>query len=200
MRRRKYARKRSNRSNSKEWMTAFTIFTALIAIEVAGEAIEKSAWVLLGIPIGLSAYGYKRYAKWRGIQEERRRVLLSGIDEVDHMSGYQFEERLAIHFRELGWDVFLTKKSGDSGADLVATDPRGTKWAIQAKCYAKPVGVHAVYEVLGGKAAYEATRALVVTNRKLTRSAKELAKKAGVEVWEREQLIHAFSDVAKKMV
>lgn len=192
MRWRKHSRKLTKHSELKVWLGIGAVMLIL-------ELIAENPWWLLAIPAIFSILGYRRYSKWKRSHQERRRILLSSIDEVDHMSGVQFEERFALHFRTLGWKVLLTKKSGDNGANLVATDPRGNKWAIQAKRYEKSVGVHAVYEVLGGKAAYDASEALVVTNRKLTRSARELAKKAGVEVWEREQLINAFREVAKKI-
>lgn len=64
---------------------------------------------------------------------------------------------------------------------------------IQAKRYQGSVGVHAVQEVLGGKAHHGAARALVITNSTFTPNALTLAAQSGVELWDRTQLIRELS-------
>lgn len=111
-----------------------------------------------------------------------------GIDAVDAMNGTDFEERLAVLFRSLGWEVAPTRTSGDFGADLVCI-----KWAetlvVQAKRSGSPVGVGAVQEVRAAESYYSASRSVVITNNTFTRSAKELAERNHVALWDRDRLI-----------
>lgn len=88
--------------------------------------------------------------------------------------GARFERELARMFRRLGYRVRLTPGSNDHGADLILR--RGRKRiAVQAKCYAKPVGNAAVQEAFAAQAFYECSDAWVVTNSTFTPAAREQA-------------------------
>src|SRR4051812_21394250 len=50
---------------------------------------------------------------------ETRRLARSGIAEIDQMSGADFERRLVILFRALGYHVTHVGAVGDFGGDLV---------------------------------------------------------------------------------
>jgi restriction system protein len=52
-------------------------------------------------------------------EEENKRLLDSGILEVDEMTGKEFERFLDVHFRNFGYGVTLTQDSQDYGADLI---------------------------------------------------------------------------------
>jgi Restriction endonuclease len=70
-------------------------------------------------------------------------------DQLDHLTGREFEQRLATLFRHQGYSVKLTKGSGDQGADLLLS--HGTvRIAVQAKRYTARVGNSAIQELLGG--------------------------------------------------
>lgn len=68
-------------------------------------------------------------------------MLRSGIDQIDRMSGIDFEHRLLHHLNNIGWKVKMTRTTGDFGADLVGKDNRGRKVVIQVKRYSKNVGI-----------------------------------------------------------
>jgi restriction system protein len=54
------------------------------------------------------------------------------MDAVDSMSGVEFEMYVAAVFRGLGYNVAMTKTTGDFGVDLVLTkDAKRT--AVQCK-------------------------------------------------------------------
>ena len=106
------------------------------------------------------------------------------IEDVDLMTGVQFEQFLAKLFTKMGYRVALTKGSGDQGVDLIA-EKGNTKWAIQAKSYLNTVGNSAVQQVLAGKHFYNADKCLVVTNSNFSESAKKLAKVNDVMLWNR---------------
>lgn len=97
-------------------------------------------------------------------------------------NGLAYEDWLIRRFNAAGWDLHKTPRSGDYGADLVGSDPDGQRWAIQAKAWQKPVGVHAVQEVFGAKGYYRAQRAAVISTHGFTPNAQTLARHLGVEL------------------
>ena len=110
------------------------------------------------------------------------------IDRVDRMTGEEFEEFLACCFRNLGYTVEMTPKTGDFGADLILYKA-GKKTVIQAKRYQGKVGNSAVQEVVSAVKYYGAKDAIVITNSNFTSNAHKLAEANGVQLWGREQLI-----------
>lgn len=121
-------------------------------------------------------------ADWMAIHKQLQ------FDHLAHLTGPEFEQRLAVLFRHQGYSVELTKGSGDQGADLVLSNTT-VRIAVQAKRYTARVGNGAIQELLGGMLFYNCSRGIVVTTSDFTRSAKELAAKApGVELWGRSEL------------
>lgn len=110
------------------------------------------------------------------------------IDRVDLMTGEEFEEFLACCFRNLGYAVEMTPKTGDFGADLILAKG-GKKTVVQAKRYQGKVRNSAVQEVVGAVKYYGAREAIVITNSDFTSNARKLAEANGVQLWGREQLI-----------
>jgi HJR/Mrr/RecB family endonuclease len=102
------------------------------------------------------------------------------------MGGIDFEHEVAGLLRESGYSVELTPISGDYGVDLVATKD-DHRIAIQAKRWAKPVGVKAVSEVHAGKDFYDAQEAWVVSTNRFNSRAKELAKRTRVRLIDGEE-------------
>ena len=99
------------------------------------------------------------------------------------MSGLEFEEYAASVLRNKGFKgVKVTQGSGDQGIDILASK-KGVSYAIQVKKYSRPVGNKAVQEAYSGCAYYECDVPVVLTNSTFTPSAKELAKKNNVELW-----------------
>ena len=109
------------------------------------------------------------------------------INEIDVMSGVEFERFLKNLFEILGYSVTITNVTGDQGGDLVLSR-FGIRTLVQAKRYASSVGNWAVQEVVAGKALYECTESIVVTNNSFTKSAIELAQANYVQLWDRKFL------------
>lgn len=183
------ARRRSYRSRRGQ----FVPIAALLGLGVAYAILRwfVAHWWLLVLLA--SALGYWVYRRWKRQRDWMAAFRRSGITTIDEMSGRTFEERLRLHFNDRGWHIQLTPVSGDFGADLVGTDALGQRVVVQAKRYHGSVGVHAIQEVLGGKAHYGATRAIVVTNSTFTPNARTLATQSGVELWDRTRLIRELS-------
>ena len=97
------------------------------------------------------------------------------------VTGEDFEVVLKLIYEQLGYEVSLTKTTGDQGADLVM-QKNGTKVVVQAKYYSSPVGNSAVQEVVGALNYYGAQKAIVVTNNSFTNAAVDLARVNNVQL------------------
>lgn len=108
--------------------------------------------------------------------------------DFDEMEGHEFEYFCADILRKNGYsNVDVTKGSGDQGIDIIAYKD-GIKYGIQCKCYTSDIGNKAVQEAFSGKTFYNCHIAAVITNRYFTSSAKALAEKNGVLLWNRDKL------------
>lgn len=111
-----------------------------------------------------------------------------GGDEIDEMSGTEFEDFMAEILHRSGIEVLeLTKGSGDFGADIIVMLD-GERTAVQCKRYSRPIGVKAVQEAFSSMSYYKCTKAAVITNSTFTRQARELAEESGVILWDRENV------------
>ncbi|ALC92668.1 restriction endonuclease [Bacillus sp. FJAT-18017] len=117
-----------------------------------------------------------------------RERKLTGILEVDKMSGTIFEEYLQALLKTKGYYVQLTPATGDYGADLILS-AKGKKIIVQAKRYKKNVGVKAVQEIASAKSHYKADECWVITNSFFTEQARKLAKSNQVRLVDRKQLM-----------
>lgn len=116
------------------------------------------------------------------------------IEDVDIMSGNQFEHFVSELFEAMGYKTYITPPSGDQGIDVIAQKGE-TKVAIQAKCYSSTVGNHAIMEAVAGAKYYNANKIIVVTNNFFTKSAQELAKSNNVTLWNRTALIEKIKEL-----
>ncbi|MEG3863476.1 restriction endonuclease [Microcoleus sp. herbarium12] len=124
-------------------------------------------------------------------EDPRKSLLESFILEIDEMTGKEFENFLAVHFRICGYSVTLTQDSQDYGADLILYKD-GSKTVVQAKRSKNPVGIKAVQEVAGAVRHYKGNRAIVITNNRFTENACKLAKSNDIELWDRKKLIESI--------
>ena len=104
---------------------------------------------------------------------------------MDEMEGHDFEYYCADLLKVNGFlEVEVTKGSGDFGADILA-EKDGITYAVQCKCYDKPIGVKAVQEVYAGRDYYDRMVGVVMTNQYFTQPAVELARKLNIMLWDR---------------
>ena len=106
-----------------------------------------------------------------------RREYLCGYRE--DMTGYEYEKYCADLFKYFSWDAKTTKKSGDFGADVIATKD-GIKIVAQCKKWKGSVGFDAVKEVFTAKTINKADYALVITNSHFSDAARKGANDTGV--------------------
>ncbi|WNS79419.1 restriction endonuclease [Domibacillus sp. DTU_2020_1001157_1_SI_ALB_TIR_016] len=129
------------------------------------------------------------FLRWYVKNEEKRKLLQAGLDEIDRMDGIQFEKYLGALFTGKGYTVQYTPATGDYGADLLLCKENRTI-AVQAKRYNSAVGVKAVQEVSGAKGYYRTNEAWVITNNTFTKNACNCAERLTVRLIDRSDLIN----------
>ena len=114
------------------------------------------------------------------------------LEKVDSMSenGWEFEKFTADLLLKNGFTYAeATSGSNDYGVDVVASDERGVKYAIQCKCYSNKLNNKSVQEVIAGKTLYNCQVGVVFTNNYFTDNAKDIAKANNILLWDRNTLI-----------
>lgn len=121
-------------------------------------------------------------------EQARREALVQlSIDEVDKMTGVEFENYVEALLRRDGYKTETTAMSGDYGVDLVAIKD-GQRIAIQCKRYTKNIDQKAVREVYAGMTKYKCGLSVVITNRHFTKHAIDLASSTNCILIDREKL------------
>lgn len=116
------------------------------------------------------------------------------------MSGEEFERFCAKVLQDNGFEnVKMTKSSGDQGVDIISLKD-GIRCAIQCKRYSSNVGNKAVQEVIAGMQYYDCPIGIVMTNSYFTKSAKELADKTEIILWDRNFLSKYTNDVNQMQI
>ncbi|NOU99328.1 restriction endonuclease [Paenibacillus planticolens] len=151
-------------------------FVALVMIQLYWKMILVAVLV-----IGIS------YFLWRASKRCRNLVINASIDDLDRMTGIEFEQFLGRFFNAQGYKVTITPPSGDFGADLVLKKDRKSI-AVQAKRYTGKVGVDALQQVLGGRDYYGCGKSKVITNSYFTKQAVQFAQRTNIELWDRARL------------
>ncbi|MGG3471514.1 restriction endonuclease [Neobacillus pocheonensis] len=120
-----------------------------------------------------------------------KRLRLSGIQDIDQMTGYEFEDYLTVFFKDLGYKVEDHQGGkGDKGADKILIEPVTRKRiCVQAKCWGKNISFSAVQEIFTAKSLYECDEAWIITNRGFTKQVRETADELGIDLWDRDRLM-----------
>ncbi|WP_242326898.1 restriction endonuclease [Enterococcus avium] len=128
---------------------------------------------------------------------EIKKFSRAQIETIDNMDGFEFEKYTKYLLEHNGYsNVRLTQKYGDQGIDVIAKKDN-VKIGIQCKRWKKKVGNKAVQEVHAGIGYYSLDKGIVLTNSSFTNSAKELAKKLSVDIWDRSDLIFLIENMKK---
>ncbi len=109
-------------------------------------------------------------------------------EEVPELStkakGIAFEFHCASELALQGFkNIDTTPVSGDHGADIICYR-NGYKYVVQCKCYTGNVSNKAVQEIYTARGYYEADVAMIMTNSRLTKQAKEEAEQLDIKVME----------------
>lgn len=167
-----------------------------IAMFLAISVWVKTGSLAVGIIVFIALLSAIVFASLFLINRANQRLLESGIDEVDKMSGRHFERFLKELFKKRGFMVKETAVVGDYGADLIL-EKLGRKLVVQAKRWKQNVGIKAVQEVIGSIKHYNAHNGIVITNSYFTDNAIELARSNGIDLWDRDRLIDLIRETKK---
>ncbi len=119
---------------------------------------------------------------------------ISKAEDLYPLTGQAFEDFLEKLFNYLGYLSIKTKTSGDQGGDLVLEKGKD-KIVVQAKNFCDNlVSNKAIQEVFASKSYYNCNKAMVVTTSRFTKSAKELAEKNDIELWDKYKLTNIIKD------
>lgn len=113
------------------------------------------------------------------------------MNNINLLSGLDFEELCKTLLQRLGFQVETTKQSGDGGIDLIAYCNRPMlkgKHIVQCKRYAGGVGEPIVRDLYGVVMAERANKGILITTGYFTLSAAKFASDKNLELIDGEQL------------
>jgi len=116
--------------------------------------------------------------------------------DIDAMTGQGFEEYFAEILSQRGYCIERRNGGrGDGGADILATSPDGTRWAVQCKRHTANVSRPVIRELLGTVASeHYGRKPWLVTTAFLTEPAWELAIDNEVQVTDRTSLLELIAE------
>jgi HJR/Mrr/RecB family endonuclease len=136
--------------------------------------------------IGVGIIGLLVVVGFQAQAAKLRQTRTLALQDLLSLSHRDLEHHVAAVIAALpGWQAEATRGSGDQGADVIATSPKGVRVAIQVKHYPnRNVSNGAVQEIVAAKAIYKCKEAVVFTSGPgYTKSAVELARANGVKLW-----------------
>ncbi len=118
------------------------------------------------------------------IQNREDFIIKTELKYMDNIPGLEFEHFCKDVLEKNGFIANVTKSTGDSGGDIIATKDNVT-YVIQCKKYSDKVGNKAVQEVYTAQGIYKTQKAIVMTNNFFTEQAINEASILGVQLWDR---------------
>lgn len=117
-------------------------------------------------------------------------ILKSGMkNKFLDFPHFDFEDFIGQLFKDNGYEVVETPRTGDYGADLILTKS-GEKIAVQVKRYAQEnrVGVQEINQIIGAKDFYKCNKAMIITTSSFSKSGKKLANETLTDLWDWDKL------------
>lgn len=108
----------------------------------------------------------------------------SSLVDISLMSGVEFEQYCRKLLLANGFsNVEITKSSHDYGGDILAEKDQ-IKYVVQCKRYSSSIGIDAVQQAIGSRSMYGCHVAAVMTNSEFTDSARRLAYRNNIILWD----------------
>lgn len=150
-----------------------------------GKKISEIFFVIVFFPITIIFFIFKFIYKQISKKRISKYISELTLENIDNLSGVDFEDFLYYLLTNVGFKVKRTKKSYDYGADLII-NLKNEIIVIQCKLYNNhSVGNSAVQEVYSATNYYNASLGIVITNSYFSKSAINLANKSGILLWNR---------------
>lgn len=114
--------------------------------------------------------------------KDKSGIEYRSLSDLKRMHPFKFEDYVAKLYKNMGYSVKQTKRTGDGGKDIVATK-NGQTYFVECKRYSDPVNVHKMRDfvgacVLGGKD----IKGIYVTTSSFTNDAKSAANRIGIKM------------------
>ncbi|WP_179471968.1 restriction endonuclease [Mycolicibacterium vinylchloridicum] len=171
-----------------QWLGLWILTTVLLTFI---GLLNKAVWALAVLSAtAVLVCAWRALLAWLDHRRAARQDALyraTGLVAVDAMTGVEFERYVAAVLRGLGFDVEITRATGDFGVDLIATRD-GVRTAVQCKRQNRVVNGAAVQQVVAGAAVHECEATMVVSNHRYTRAAEQLADVHGCVLVDRTRL------------
>ncbi|MCV7343135.1 restriction endonuclease [Mycolicibacterium rhodesiae] len=171
-----------------QWLGLWVVTTALLGFV---GMLNSFGWVLAALSaVAVVVSAWRALLAWLDHRRNLRRDALyraTGQAAVDAMTGVEFERYVAAVLRGLGYEVEITRATGDFGVDLIATRA-GIRTAVQCKRQNRVVNGSAIQQVVAGAAVHDCTATMVVSNHRYTRAAHQLADVHGCVLIDRTRL------------
>lgn len=155
-----------------------------------GKFNENFNYVLSKVEVIKEKLDLEKYEKKLMVDIEKNKF---DFNDVDLLTGLEFEQFIADLFTKMGYRAVITKGSGDQGIDVIA-EIEGRRIGIQTKCYGTKVSNSAVQETAAGIAYHKCDKGMVITNNYFTKSAVDLASKNDIILWNRDMLKEKFTE------
>lgn len=113
------------------------------------------------------------------------------MENINSLSGVEFEKLCQSLLYKLGFDVETTKQSGDGGIDLIAYNYQpfySGKYIVQCKRYSGSVGEPVLRDLYGVITAEHANKGILITTGHFTVSATRFAENKNLELIDGEAL------------
>ncbi len=161
----------------------------ILILAIAGSKSKDAGFISICIT---TWFLFTAFCLYKIIRARHRRGFCRkgnySLHELDGMDGIEFEHLTCDILIANGFEhAETTRASWDFGVDVLAAKDN-IKYAIQCKRYSNLVGIEAVQQVYAGRDYYGCSVAIVLTNQYFTTSAKKLANKIGVVLWDRDML------------
>ena len=114
--------------------------------------------------------------------KDKSAIEYRSLSDLKRMHPFKFEDYVAKLYKNMGYSVKQTKRTGDGGKDIVATK-NGQTYFVECKRYSDPISVHKMRDfvgacVLGGKD----VKGIYVTTSSFTNDAKSAANRIGIQM------------------
>jgi len=148
---------------------------------------EYSGWYFITIfslivSIAYFVVGFDLNNRKQNVKPESK--LLAHLKNKSHITPREFEQLVAEHYQNEGYETEITPYSGDYGVDIIAQKGE-ERIAIQAKMYgnsARKVNRETVMQLFGAMTYRQCNKAVIATDGTCMTDAIEVANRLGVEI------------------
>lgn len=175
-------------SKRRKSITGYLNITLALLLMLVLYKIGGSALVMIFLTLGI-AFGaiYISGESFSGIF--RKRINVSSLEELRRLDPYEFEKVVGDYYRDCGYTVQQTKRTGDGGKDLIMYKG-GQIYFVEVKRYGKshPVDRPLIQKLVGACHPNNA-KGIFVTTSRFTQGAINEANRSGIQLIDGDQFI-----------